>query len=253
MKRKRGQVVGHDGELLEPYPDKPKRGESRSQPTLVVLLVVITALTSSVGLIAYFNVSQQAQPVDVVLVATEPPVPTRIVPLAALAQPTLPPEWTVVPTASDTPSLTPVNTLVPTTTPTPTNTPEIRERVVTINALTGWQSGQAIIQPGEVVEITYVDGLWESWPGVGMSGPDGRNFHICHNTDEFECAEPLAGYSQAGMIGRVGDDGDMFGVGYQYSFVAETGGVLQLRINDRDTYDNSGSITMRITVKRYND
>ena len=133
---------------------------------------------------------------------------------------------------------------------TPSTTPQVRERTVTIEAQAGWQSGEVLLEPGEIIEITYVEGQWVSWPGTGPFGPDGGASFIC---DQEDCVEPLRAYAQAGMIGRIGDDGEIFPVGYRYTDVAETSGELQLRINDDNTTDNSGSITMRVVVKQYND
>jgi hypothetical protein len=252
MKRKRNQIIGSDGELLAPFSQKRKRSEQGESGRRGLLIMFVLVNLGLLAMFVYINTASRMQLADAVAitatVTVEPGAPTQIVPLGALDLPTLPPTWTAEPTstATDTPTVTPT----PTASPTPTTTPQVRERVVTIEAQAGWQSGEVLLEPGEVIEISYVEGKWESWPGTGPFGPDGGFFGIC---DQDDCVEPLRAYSQAGMIGRVGNDGNMFGVGYKYSFVAETGGELQLRINDDYTTDNSGSITMRIIVKRYND
>jgi hypothetical protein len=249
MKRKREQIVGADGELLDHAPEKRKRGRAGPQKNVLTLGISL-GVVMLVGLMVFLAPGFRNQATDH-LIATPnsiDEVSTQIVPLTAIERPTLKPEWTALPT--DLPTLTATASLTPTDTPTATVTPEIIERIVHVSAQAAWQSGETIVQPGEVVEISYVTGRWFSWPGTGPFGPDGGFFYIC---DKDDCVEPLRGYSQAGMIGRIGEDGEMFPVGYRTSFVAEQSGEIQLRINDDYTTDNEGIITMRIIVKRYND
>jgi hypothetical protein len=250
MKRKRGQRHDEDGAFV---PEKRKRGGPQPTGWFHVLLWLV--VTGSFGIAALVFLAEHldiSRPIPVLpapaTITVKNNVPTQIVGLGSANRPTLPPTWTPLPT--NPPTATVTSTATPTVTPTPTTTPELRERVVIISAQAEWQSSETEIQPGDVVEIGYVEGYWLSWPGTGPFGPDGGFFHVCNAVD---CLEPLRGYSQAGMIGRIGKEGEMFPVGYKASFVAAASGELQLRINDAYTTDNEGSITMRVIVKRYND
>ncbi len=244
MKRKRRQIVGDDGELLPPYSTKLKRGERSRRGNMLAFLVLLALIAGGILAIpVYLTVAPERT-----VTTSNAVVAENLITSEPKERATLPPTWTAMP--SSTASHTPTLTSTVTATATATATPLVRERVVTIVAQAGWQSGETVVETGEVIEISYVNGHWFSWPGTGPFGPDGGFFGIC---DQDDCVEPLRGYSQSGLIARIGENGEFWPVGYRASRVAEVSGELQLRINDDYTTDNEGSVTMRIVVKHFND
>ncbi len=202
MKRKRGDIIGDDGELLTALPHKRKRGDHRfSNQQLAVIGILLFV---GVMLLIRFNTTP-AQRLQ------------RIADTISVGQ-------------------------------SPQATPQVLMREVTISAQAAWQSTDIDLLPGDRVEILYITGEWIATPGNAPSGPEA----VGYACDQADCVEPLRGFSQTGMIGRLDADGEIFPVGGQASFTAETAGVLQMRINDAVTSDNSGNVTMRVTVKRYN-
>jgi hypothetical protein len=79
---------------------------------------------------------------------------------------------------------------------------------------------------------------------IQFFGPNGGSSFICSSE---RCVEPLIGYPQGGLIGRIGI-GPPFAVGEYVTFTADADGVLQLRMNDAGTYDNKGSVLMRVSL-----
>lgn len=116
---------------------------------------------------------------------------------------------------------------------------------VAVDAHEEWQDTSVNLSTGNDVVIEYVDGEWTNWLGeIPFFGPTGGPSFIC---GWEACVEPLIGYPQGGLIGRVGF-GEPFAVGDYVAFTAETDGMLQLRMYDAGTYDNKGSVLMRVSL-----
>ncbi len=113
-----------------------------------------------------------------------------------------------------------------------------------VEADQGWQSVGVDVELGDQVVIAYMFGDWRSNPDDPLHGPDGGTSYVCRGED---CVEPVSGFPKGGLIGRIGED-KPFAVGDHVEFVAETGGSLQLRMNDTDLSDNEGSLLIEVTV-----
>ncbi len=115
---------------------------------------------------------------------------------------------------------------------------------VAVDAQEAWQDTGLMLDVGDDVVIEYLEGQWTNWLNMlPFFGPDGGPSYVCSAST---CVEPLHGYPQGGLIGRVGD-GSPFGVGYHLEFTADGEGMLQMRMNDVGTSDNKGSVHMQIT------
>jgi len=116
---------------------------------------------------------------------------------------------------------------------------------VAVDAHEGWQDSGVSLAIGDDITIEYVEGQWTNWLGsVPFHGPDGGLSYVCSSSG---CVEPLPGFPQGGLIGRIGF-AEPLGVGDYAAFTADRDGMLQLRMNDAGTYDNKGSVLMRVTL-----
>jgi|FLYN01.1.fsa_nt_gi hypothetical protein len=116
--------------------------------------------------------------------------------------------------------------------------------MVTVDAQEEWQDTGVSLTVGDDIVIEYVDGEWTNFDGESLFGPEGGASFICEGSD---CVEPLPGYPQGALIGRIGF-GSPFAVGEYLQLTANAPGMLQFRMNDVGTYDNKGSLRMRVTV-----
>lgn len=106
----------------------------------------------------------------------------------------------------------------------------------------GWNDTGLELRPGDVLTIDYVSGVWSPWPGDAYdalgSGGDPR----------CDC-NLIPGVSHAALIGRIGE-GAPFLVGFEFSGPVGAAGRLYLGINDTRLDDNSGSLRVRVAVRR---
>lgn len=116
---------------------------------------------------------------------------------------------------------------------------------VDVRARGEWQSAGIEVRTGDRLEIEYLRGKWTGYAPGNLYEADGGDSYICQGVD---CIEPLPGYPQGGLVGRIGD-GPIFAVGAYTSLTAEMSGTLMLRMNDAATYDNQGKVTMRLNVE----
>lgn len=109
-----------------------------------------------------------------------------------------------------------------------------------------WQNTNVEIRQGDFLEIVYVSGEWTGRSSSpGLSGPDFGSSP--ENTDE---CYPIRGEGSS-LIAKIGN-GQPFKVGYQYVGNPANTGFLFLRMNDCDKllFDNAGSITVAIRIRR---
>lgn len=147
-----------------------------------------------------------------------------------LTSPTIQPSQPVPPPLS--PTLTPLTWAI--------------ETSFIVQANQPWQSTGVEINRGDFLEIVYVSGEWTGRSSSpGFSGPDFGSSP--ENTDE---CYPIRGEGSS-LIGKIGN-GQPFKVGYQYFGNPTDTGILYLRMNDCDKllFDNAGSITVRIRIRR---
>ena len=84
-------------------------------------------------------------------------------------------------------------------------------------------------------------GTWLYTPGE-YHGPEG---HRIYRAPTFY---PIGGTAGGVLLGRIGEDGQMFVVGRGGTFYAERAGLLYLRINDDILSDNEGYVTVEVSV-----
>lgn len=147
---------------------------------------------------------------------------------------------------------TPTRTLRPTATrtrtPTPTSKPKPKATAgpkalvsvtVRVNALDDWQGTGVQVKQGQTLDIRYLSGEWYACPGCYCTADGWDWIDNCCGVDFRFC----------GLIGRLNAPYQSpFGIGSHKSFVAPVDGELQLRMNDSDRPDNSGSITVQVQV-----
>ncbi len=133
-----------------------------------------------------------------------------------------------------------INTPTSRTTPSPAQSST--SKTLDVQANSDWQNSGVSVSKGTVVKIEYVSGYWRPWPGANFDGSgclscdpqsDPNNIYVpCHH---------------GSLIGRIGTQ--VFCIGNGATITATDTGMLDLRINDKVTYDDSGAITVRITLE----
>lgn len=116
---------------------------------------------------------------------------------------------------------------------------------VEIHAAYEWQSTDLLIQPGDLIEIEYLEGFWQVVP----EGTDADSSGVGTYTCLVECVELIDNYPRGGLVGKIGES-DMFAVGTRRTIRAQEEGILAFRINDIIIGDNSGAVKIRITVQK---
>jgi serine/threonine-protein kinase len=131
----------------------------------------------------------------------------------------------------------------------PTTVPPVASKTETstdVAANQDWQDAKVALTPGETVEIT-AQGQWGPFGNGLLYSANGCGPPYCTNGLN-EPNNVCACMIHAGLIGRIGD-GSPFPVGTTRELTATQSGELYLRINDRVTSDNEGSlhVTVRTT------
>lgn len=103
-----------------------------------------------------------------------------------------------------------------------------------------WQATGVIVEAGDNVTVEYIGGQWRTapdWDMIGLYGYPG------HPSAAFTLpyAELMI------LIGKIGDNPPFILTG-QMNFTASHDGELWLAANDDNYWDNSGSISVRITA-----
>jgi hypothetical protein len=129
--------------------------------------------------------------------------------------------------------------LVPTPTHSPTATPP--SILVNVDAVSDWQDSGVSVSQGMSVTITYVTGYWRPWPGVNFDGKG------CTQGCDPVTHNLIVGCDHGGLIERIGSS-QMICILNGATVTATELGELYLRINDDKQDDDSGAITVRITL-----
>jgi hypothetical protein len=103
-----------------------------------------------------------------------------------------------------------------------------------------WQSTGLHVQENDLLTIE-AEGTWLYTPGE-PHGPEG---HRRYASPTFY---PLPGVPGGALIGRIGEEGELFYVGERLRWRAECDGFLYLRIDDDILSDNEGYVTVEIQV-----
>lgn len=120
--------------------------------------------------------------------------------------------------------------------------PKTEPRLIEVRADQAWHNTGVVLQPGDLLVIRYVSGLWSPWPGgtydaIGSGGDPNCGCNV------------LKGVSHAALIGKIGE-GNPFFVGANFHHRVGEAGILYLGINDTRTTDNSGSLFIEVEVWR---
>ena len=120
--------------------------------------------------------------------------------------------------------------------------PVAQEALITrrVYAYRDWQSLGLRVHPGEILKIK-AQGRWLYTPEE-YHGPEG---HARYRAPAFY---PLPRVSGGCLIGRIGEEGNIFYVGRATSIPVQNFGALYLRINDDILSDNDGWVGVEVTV-----
>jgi hypothetical protein len=111
----------------------------------------------------------------------------------------------------------------------------------TVYAYRQWQSTGVDLNVGDEFRLR-ARGEWQYSPIVGLNGPRGGRPSVS--------GYPLPGLLGGALIGRIGESGQPFYIGSGTRGVADTNGLLYLRINDDLLGDNAGTLDVEIEVVR---
>jgi hypothetical protein len=111
----------------------------------------------------------------------------------------------------------------------------------TVYAYRQWQSTGVELDVGDWFRLR-ASGQWQYSPIVGLNGPRGGRPAVP--------AYPLPGVAGGALLGRIGENGAPFYVGASTRGVADSNGLLYLRINDDLLGDNAGTLDVDIEVVR---
>jgi uncharacterized protein YraI len=85
-------------------------------------------------------------------------------------------------------------------------------------------------------------------PFCGPYGPEGGGGPVSSSPEPSGEDYPLIGGTNAALVGRIGTAGKPFEVGKGGTFVADSSGTLQFRINDSPLRNNGGEFTVTISI-----
>ena len=102
-----------------------------------------------------------------------------------------------------------------------------------------WTDTNISLRPYDRISIEHISGHWSPWSNdfFDANGAGG----------DPNCSCNIVPGSHASLIARIGDNPPFY-IGNLASFEARQFGELYLGINDNITNDNSGSLTVRITL-----
>ncbi len=110
-----------------------------------------------------------------------------------------------------------------------------------VYAYRGWQSTGIQLHTGDWYTIR-AEGTWLYSPFAGPNGPEGHRRFLAPSF------YPLPNVGGGALIGRVGEGDRPFYVGRGMSGRVERNGLLYLRIDDDLLGDNTGNVTIQVTV-----
>jgi len=111
-----------------------------------------------------------------------------------------------------------------------------------------WQDTGLEIHQGEGCRVT-TQGTWKIGGFFGKSTAVGIDSHLlCFEATPL----PLSGEKIGALVGKIGVHGNILLVADTKVFIADSKGILFLRMNDPDIYmwDNSGQLNISIKQRR---
>jgi len=129
--------------------------------------------------------------------------------------------------------------------------PAIAQNDVEVYADKNWQDAGVEIRQGETITIQYISGEWSPFFGYYTDGQGCTDPYVC--TQDLSVLESFPDNIVSGihatLIARI-NQGPIFVVGNEITFEAENAGSLMLRMNDKSTSDNSGSLIISVKIRR---
>ena len=127
----------------------------------------------------------------------------------------------------------------------------VTQHDVEVFAQQNWQDAGVEIRHGETITIQYVSGEWSPFSGYYTDGQGCTDPTVC--TQDLSVLESFPDNIVSGLhatlIARI-NQGPIIVVGNEITLEAENTGSLALRMNDKNTSDNSGSLVVSVQVKR---
>jgi hypothetical protein len=129
--------------------------------------------------------------------------------------------------------------------------PTVIQHEVEVYASEEWQATGVEIRQGETITIQYVSGEWSPFAGYSTDGQGCTDPNVCTQDLSVLQSFPdnLVSGIHATLIARI-NQGPIFVVGNEITFQAENTGELMLRMNDKSTSDNSGSLVVSVKISR---
>lgn len=113
-----------------------------------------------------------------------------------------------------------------------------------VHAEKQWQNTGVRVETGDQITIVQVGGSWSNSPKVALFDANGEP------NVSLEGNMPLASVVSGTLIGKIGeDDSHMLPIGRWRVLTAPVDGVLYLSMNSSSYEDNSGFITVQITIE----
>ena len=109
-----------------------------------------------------------------------------------------------------------------------------------IYAYKDWQSIGIYVNVGDRIDIR-ADGTWLYTPGE-YHGPEGHHYYLAPDT------YPINAAAGGVLLGKIGDEGQLFIVGRGRTIIADRAGLLYFRINDDILSDNKGYVWLEIEI-----
>ena len=130
------------------------------------------------------------------------------------------------------------------------NKPAVIQHDVEVYANKDWQDTGVEIRQGEIITIQYVSGEWSPFSGYYTDGRGCTDPNFCTQDLSILANFPdnIVSGIHATLIARI-NLGQIVVVGNEITFEAKDTGKLLLRMNDKSSSDNSGSLTVLVKVK----
>jgi hypothetical protein len=126
----------------------------------------------------------------------------------------------------------------------------VTQQEVEVFANKDWQDTGMEIRTGETITIQYVSGEWSPFTGYYTDGQGCTDPNVCTQDLSILADFPdnIVSGVHATLIARI-NQGQIVVVGNEITFGAKSTGSLMLRMNDKSSSDNSGSLIVFVKVQ----
>ncbi|MGH9156232.1 MAG: hypothetical protein ACRD1K_10460, partial [Acidimicrobiales bacterium] len=118
------------------------------------------------------------------------------------------------------------------------------EREVTVGGGASWVASGVSVEPGDILTVKVSGSIVHDVDADRSTGPDGDP------SPDVQQFNIVPDFLHGGLIGHVGNDGEPFAIGKDFTATAETAGELFLQVNDVGLDSNAGEFKARVSVKR---